>query len=444
MAGIVDYDPAELILTARAATQMGEIEAELEAKRQMLAFEPPDWRGLMGGDGEPTLGGVLACNLAGPRRVRAGAARDYFLGFSAINGWGEIWKAGGKVVKNVTGYDMCKLQAGAYGTLSVLTEVTLKVMPRPETACTILLQSMADEIAIARTVASARTRLTRCRRLRICRRRPRAARRVAAVAKGLGAVTALRLEGPAPSVAYRAKAIEALFGHGRRASTRPKPAALGAKSARCGLCCRLARVRLATLRRRRPRRPRVIERIARPIRLGRGFLRLGRRPHLAQPRGRRSGAGWRRGSGAGGDGQAGGHATLVVAPDAVRATVPVFEPLEGALAALSEPGQERLRPARRLQSRPDVRGSVTIMQTELHRWPSWPNSDIAESEKILRSCVHCGFCTATCPTYVLLGDELDSPRGRIYLIKDMLENDRAGDARRSSSTSTAASPACRA
>ena len=103
LAGIVDYDPAELILTARAATPMAEIEAQLAAKRQMLAFEPPDWRGLIGDDGEPTLGGVLACNLAGPRRVRAGAARDYFLGFSAINGWGDIWKAGGKVVKNVTG-----------------------------------------------------------------------------------------------------------------------------------------------------------------------------------------------------------------------------------------------------------------------------------------------------------------------------------------------------
>ena len=92
---------------------------------------------------------MLACNLAGPRRLRAGAARDYFLGFSAINGRGEIYKAGGKVVKNVTGYDMCKLQAGAYGTLSLLTEVTIKVMPRPETACTLLLHGLADEAAIA-------------------------------------------------------------------------------------------------------------------------------------------------------------------------------------------------------------------------------------------------------------------------------------------------------
>ena len=91
----------------------------------MLAFEPPDWRALPRAQGEPTLGGVIACNLAGSRRVRAGSARDDVLGFSAVNGFGEIWKAGGKVVKNVTGDDMCKLQAGAYGTLSALTELTV-------------------------------------------------------------------------------------------------------------------------------------------------------------------------------------------------------------------------------------------------------------------------------------------------------------------------------
>ncbi len=104
-AGVVNYEAAELVLTAKAATPLAAIHAALRAKRQMLAFEPPDWIGLMGSNAEPTLGGALACNLAGPRRVRAGAARDFFLGFTAVNGVGEIWKAGGKVVKNVTGYD---------------------------------------------------------------------------------------------------------------------------------------------------------------------------------------------------------------------------------------------------------------------------------------------------------------------------------------------------
>ncbi|HUM07493.1 MAG TPA: FAD-binding protein, partial [Acidocella sp.] len=139
ISGIIDYEPAELVLTARAATPLAEIERALAGQRQMLAFEPPDWTGLLGNTGAPTLGGVLACNQSGPRRLKAGAARDHFLGFSAVNGQGEIWKAGGRVVKNVTGYDMCKLQTGAFGTLSVLTEVTIKVVPRPETACTLLL-----------------------------------------------------------------------------------------------------------------------------------------------------------------------------------------------------------------------------------------------------------------------------------------------------------------
>jgi len=332
LAGIVDYDPAELILTARAATPMAEIEAELKAKRQMLAFEPPDRRGLMGGDGEPTLGGVLACNLAGPRRVRAGAARDYFLGFSAINGWGEVWKAGGKVVKNVTGYDMCKLQAGAYGTLSVLTEVTLKVMPRPETACTILLQSMADEIAIPELLRALNTPYE----VSAAAHLPApAARRsaVEGVAQGLGAITALRLEGPAPSVAFRAKAIESLLGHGLRLDA--------AETER--LWAEIGRVRplLPSGARRLWRlcpTPTSAPVVSNALRAqfasaeafydwGGGLIWLSLEADEAGPDGgaSRVRAAMR---------EAGGHSTLVVAPDDVRARAPVFEPLEGALAAL--------------------------------------------------------------------------------------------------------------
>ena len=154
LTGIIEFEPAELVLSARPGESLASINAELMKKRQMLAFEPPDWRALVGAQGEQTLGGVIACNLAGSRRVRAGSARDYVLGFSAVNGFGDIWKAGGKVVKNVTGYDMSKLQAGAYGTLSVLTELSLKVMPKPETACTIVLHGLADDVAIP-TLANA-------------------------------------------------------------------------------------------------------------------------------------------------------------------------------------------------------------------------------------------------------------------------------------------------
>ena len=106
LAGIRDYAPSELVLTAGAATPLAEIERTLAENGQMLAFEPPDWRILLRAEGAPTLGGVLACNLAGPRRIKAGAARDHFLGFRGVSGRGETFKAGGKVVKNVTGYDL--------------------------------------------------------------------------------------------------------------------------------------------------------------------------------------------------------------------------------------------------------------------------------------------------------------------------------------------------
>jgi glycolate oxidase FAD binding subunit len=209
--GIVNYEAAELVLTAKAATPLASIKAELAAKRQMLAFEPPDWRALMGANAEPTLGGVIACNLAGPRRVRAGAPRDVFLGFSAVDGRGDIWKAGGKVVKNVTGYDMMKLMAGSFGTLSVLTEVTLKTAPRPETERTILLTGLADDVALA-TMAKALN--TPFEVSAVAHLPPSVARRSALAESA--AITAVRLEGPAPSVAYRVAAVEGLLARGAR------------------------------------------------------------------------------------------------------------------------------------------------------------------------------------------------------------------------------------
>ena len=139
LSGIRDYAASELVLTAGAGTPLAEIEHTLAQAGQILAFEPPNWRVLLGGEGEPTIGGTLGCNLSGPRRIKAGATRDHFLGFRGGSGRGEIFKAGGKVVKNVTGYDLCKLMAGSYGTLAVLEEVTIKVLPQPESSCTIAL-----------------------------------------------------------------------------------------------------------------------------------------------------------------------------------------------------------------------------------------------------------------------------------------------------------------
>jgi glycolate oxidase FAD binding subunit len=132
LAGIVAYEPAELVLTAHAATPLAVIDSALAAHSQRLAFEPPDFGALLGSAAPQTIGGVLAANLAGSRRVTAGAARDHFLGLRAVNGRGEAFKAGGKVVKNVTGYDLPKLLAGSWGTLAVLTEVTIRVAPAPE------------------------------------------------------------------------------------------------------------------------------------------------------------------------------------------------------------------------------------------------------------------------------------------------------------------------
>ena len=129
--GVDLYEPEELVLRAGAATSLGKIQAMLAQQRQQLAFEPPDFSELYGHVKDQTIGGVLAGNLAGPRRIKAGAARDHFLGLEAVSGRGGMFKSGGRVVKNVTGYDLCKLMAGSFGTLAALTEVTVKVLPAP-------------------------------------------------------------------------------------------------------------------------------------------------------------------------------------------------------------------------------------------------------------------------------------------------------------------------
>jgi len=133
LSGIVKYEPEELVLTVRAATPISEINAVLAEKKQMLGFEPCDWGPLFGAQaGRATLGGVVATNACGSRRVKAGAVRDHVIGCRFVNGKGEVIKAGGHVIKNVTGFDLPKLMCGAFGTLGVLTEITLRVSPLPE------------------------------------------------------------------------------------------------------------------------------------------------------------------------------------------------------------------------------------------------------------------------------------------------------------------------
>lgn len=190
LTGIVAYEPAELVLTAQAATPLAAIESALAAHGQRLAFEPPDLGALLGSGGAQTIGGVLAANLAGSRRVTAGAARDHFLGFKGVTGRGEQFKAGGRVVKNVTGYDLPKLLAGSWGTLAVLTEVTIRVAPSPE---------------LDRTLVVARGALGEC--LALAGDALRSPYDVSAAGVDPVRGTLLRLEGFAASVEARTEAL---------------------------------------------------------------------------------------------------------------------------------------------------------------------------------------------------------------------------------------------
>jgi glycolate dehydrogenase FAD-binding subunit len=147
--GITLYEPSELVMTARVGTPVSHIEAELAAHGQMLAFEPIDVAPAVGGpQGAHTIGAVFATNLSGARRIQAGAARDHLLGIKGVNGRAEMFQSGGRVMKNVTGYDVARGLTGSWGTLAILTEVTFKVVPWPETAATIVYLGLPDNLAV--------------------------------------------------------------------------------------------------------------------------------------------------------------------------------------------------------------------------------------------------------------------------------------------------------
>lgn len=337
LSGIRDYAPSELVLTAGAATPLAEIERALAEAGQMLAFEPPDWRGLMGGEGEPTLGGVLACNLSGPRRIKAGAARDHFLGFSGVSGRGEIFKAGGKVVKNVTGYDLCKLMAGSYGTLAALEEVTVKVLPRPETEATLMLAGIAPEIA-PKVLAAA---------LGSPHEVSGAAYFPLGYAWGVspGGIV-LRVEGPVPSVAFRRGALQDQLVAGASHIIEQEDSAalwraVGAVSPLAHLKDRAVwRLSVAPMR-----GVEVATAIGQSLD-AQWFLDWGGGlVWLAVPETGDGAAASIRAAIRGPDGRGTGHATLVKASPGLRRAVPVFEPQPPALAALTRRVKEAFDPA---------------------------------------------------------------------------------------------------
>lgn len=196
LSGITLYEPGALTLVAQAGTPVADIEAALAAENQMLPFEPMDHRDLMGTKGTPTIGAVVAANISGPRRVQAGACRDFLLGVRLVDGQGQVIKNGGRVMKNVTGYDLARLMCGAHGTLGILTEVAFKVLPKPDYQTTLIYDDF-DDTATADLVTRA---------MKSPFEVSGAARLPAGVLGSEGAAI-LRLEGFEGSVTYRAKAL---------------------------------------------------------------------------------------------------------------------------------------------------------------------------------------------------------------------------------------------
>ncbi|MBK9083691.1 MAG: FAD-binding protein [Rhizobiales bacterium] len=331
LAGIALYNPAEMTIVARAGTTVSEIEAALAEQGQMLPFEPLDPRPLWGGAGEPTIGGVTASALAGPRRIQAGGVRDSLVGVRFVNGRGDIVKSGGRVMKNVTGLDLVKLQCGAMGALGLIVEVAFKLLPRPQAGATLALDGLDDARAVAALSAALGSPFEASGGAHLPAR------------GGAPARTLVRLENFEESIRYRVAQMTTLlapFGRAMRLDDAEADALwrdirdarpFAAPDARA-----VWRVSTAP-----SRSPALVAAIGACMSVEAFYDWGGGLVWLACDAAGDAGASIIRGALAGG-----GHATLMRAPDAVRAATEVFQPQTAALAALGASLKQAFDPDR--------------------------------------------------------------------------------------------------
>jgi glycolate oxidase FAD binding subunit len=322
LTGITLYEPAELVIAAKAGTPLAEIEATLSARGQMLPFEPMDHRGLLGTQGEPTIGGISACNISGPRRIQAGACRDHLIGVRLVNGRGEIVKSGGRVMKNVTGLDLVKLNCGAYGTLGLLTEVTYKVLPKPEIAGTLALFGLDDARAIEAMSLALGSPFE-----------VSAAAHLPAGIGGAKARTLLRIENFAASVDYRLREVQKLlagFGDGLRL-IEEEADALWRDIRDCRFFAEPRERAVWRISAAPVRAAALISRLVRDLDLGHFYDWGGGLIWLSLPEANDAGASVIRTALA----TTGGHATLVRGAPDLRSRIDVFEPLAAPLMKIT-------------------------------------------------------------------------------------------------------------
>jgi glycolate oxidase FAD binding subunit len=331
LSGVTLYEAEELVLSVKAGTPLAEIEKLLDDNGQRLDFEPMDYGPLLGGSaGQGTIGGAIAANLSGPRRIKAGAARDHFLGVTAVTGHAETIKSGGRVVKNVTGYDLCKLFAGSWGTLAAMTDITVKVLPKAEAEATVLIEGLDDARACAAMAAAMGSAFDVSGAAHL-------PDHVASHFDGLAnaeAATAMRLEGFAPSVKHRKEALAVLmkpFGKVTLLEEKDSRALWASVRQVKPFAAEAARARPLWRISTAPARGHEIAAAITPA-AQMFYDWAGGLLWVAMPFADEPGAAAIRAAVA----SVGGHATLVRAPAAVRASVDVFEPQEPALRALNK------------------------------------------------------------------------------------------------------------